>query len=84
MILALLIVPAILIRERIGWQRMAILDFPLFFGATFSFIAFYVSSQREIGRDWRPTLKFMPLLMSLGIGLSLNNLHAVLEAVFDR
>src|SRR5213592_3811042 len=30
-ILALLIVPAILIRERIGWRRMAILDFPLFF-----------------------------------------------------
>ena len=50
-LLALLIVPAILIRERIGWQRVAILDFPLFFGATFSFIAFYVSSQREIGRD---------------------------------
>ena len=83
-ILALLIVPAILIRERIGWQRMAILDFPLFFGATFSFIAFYISSQKEIGRDWRPTVKLMPFLMSLGIGLSLNNLHAVLEAVFDR
>ena len=83
-ILALLIVPAILIRERIGWQRMAILDFPLFFGATFSFIAFYISSQKEIGRDWRPTLRCMPFLMSLGIGLSLNNLHAVLEALFER
>jgi len=84
MILALLIVPAIVIRERIGWRRVAILDFPLFFGATFSFIAFYIYSQREIGRDWRPTLKCMPLLMSLGIGLSLNNLHAVLEGLFNR
>ena len=83
-ILALLIVPAIVIRERIGWRRVAIIDFPLFFGATFSFIAFYISSQREIGRDWRPTLKCMPLLMSLGIGLSLNNLHAVLEGLFNR
>jgi len=26
----------------------------------------------------------MPFLMSLGIGLSLNNLHAVLEALFHR
>jgi hypothetical protein len=26
----------------------------------------------------------MPLLMSLGIGLSLNNLHAVLEGLFNR
>ena len=83
-ILALLIVPAILIRERIGWRRVAIIDFPLFFGATFSFIAFYISSQKEIGRDWRPTLKCMPFLMSLGIGLSLNNLHAVIEGLFDR
>jgi cellulose synthase/poly-beta-1,6-N-acetylglucosamine synthase-like glycosyltransferase len=81
-LLALLIVPAIVIRERIGWRRVAILDFPLFFGATFSFIAFYISSQKEIGRDWRPTLRCMPFLMSLGIGLSLNNLHAVIEGLF--
>ena len=83
-ILALLIVPAIIIRERIGWQRLAIVDFPLFFGATFSFIGFYISSQREIGRNWKPTIRYMPFLMSLGIGLSLNNLHAVLEALFNR
>ena len=83
-ILALLIVPAIIIRERIGWRRLAIVDFPLFFGATFSFIGFYISSQREIGRNWRPTIRFMPFLLSLGIGLSLNNLHAVLEALFNR
>jgi cellulose synthase/poly-beta-1,6-N-acetylglucosamine synthase-like glycosyltransferase len=84
MLLALLIVPAIIIRERIGWRRVAILDFPLFFGATFSFIAFYISSQREIGRDWKQTLRSMPLLLSLGIGLSLNNVHAVLEALVNR
>lgn len=83
-LLALLIVPAILIRERIGWQRVAIFDFPLFFGATFSFIAFYVCSQREIGRDWKQTLKSMPILLSLGIGLSLTNVHAVLEALASR
>ncbi len=83
-LLALLIVPAIVIREQIGWRRLVILDFPLFFGATFSFIAFYISSQREIGRDWKKTLKSMPLLLSLGIGLSLNNVHAVLEALTNR
>jgi hypothetical protein len=30
------------------------------------------------------TLKSMPLLLSLGIGLSLNNVHAVLEAISSR
>lgn len=83
-LLALLIVPAIVIRERIGWQKVAVIDFPLFFGATFSFILFYASSQKEIGRDWKPTLKDMLFLMSLGIGLCLNNVHAVLEALFNR
>ena len=33
-LLALLIVPAIVIREQIGWRRLVVLDFPLFFGAT--------------------------------------------------
>ncbi len=84
MLLTLLLVPAIVIRERIGWQKLAVLDFPLFFGATFSFIGFYVSSQTEIGRDWRSTLKYMPFLMSLGIGLSVNNVRAVLEAMLNR
>ena len=83
-LLAVLILPAILIRERIGWQKLIVLDFPLFFGATFSFITFYISSQREIGRDWRGTLRSMPLLMSLGIGLSINNARAVLEALGNR
>ena len=83
-LLTLLILPAIIIREQIGWQKLVVIDFPLFFGATFSFIGFYVSSQKEIGRDWRPALKYMPFLMSLGIGLSVNNVRAVLEAIFNR
>ncbi|MGH9399494.1 MAG: glycosyl transferase family 2, partial [Thermoanaerobaculia bacterium] len=72
------------IRERIGWQRLAVIDFPLFFGATLSFVAFYVCSQREIGRGWRETLRTLPWLLSLGIGLSVNNVRAVLEALAGR
>ncbi|MFY9551632.1 MAG: glycosyltransferase, partial [Thermoanaerobaculia bacterium] len=83
-LLALLMVPAILIRDRIGWQKLAIVDFPLFFGATFSFLAFYVSSQREIGRGWKPTLRCLPFLLALGIGISINNAGAVLEGLFRR
>jgi cellulose synthase/poly-beta-1,6-N-acetylglucosamine synthase-like glycosyltransferase len=80
LLLALLIVPAIVIRERIGWQKLAIIDFPLFFGGTLSFVAFYACSQHEIGRGWRRTARVLPGLLSLGIGLSLNNVRAVLEA----
>ncbi|MEP6993881.1 MAG: cellulose synthase family protein [Acidobacteriota bacterium] len=82
--LALLMVPAIVIRDRIGWQKLIVLDFPLFFGATFSFLAFYISSQRELGRSWIATLRCLPLLLSLGIGLSVNNARAVLEGALNR
>jgi cellulose synthase/poly-beta-1,6-N-acetylglucosamine synthase-like glycosyltransferase len=83
-LLALLMVPAVVIRERIGWQRLIVLDFPLFFGATFSFLAFYVSSQKEIGRLGPSTLRSLPFLLSIGVGLSVHNASAVLEAVFGR
>ncbi len=73
-----------MIRDRIGWQRLAALDFPLFFGATLSFLAFYLASQRELGRGWAATLRDMPGVSALGIGLSINNARAVLEAAFGR
>ena len=80
--LSLLLVPAILIRDRIGWQKLAALDFPLFFGATLSFVAFYLASQRELGRGWLVTLRDLPGVSALGIGLSIHNARAVLEGLF--
>jgi hypothetical protein len=84
LLLALLLVPAIVIRDRIGWQKLVALDFPLFFGATLSFVGVYVSSQRELGRAGRSLFVHLPLLMSLGIGLSVSNARAVLEGLSRR
>jgi cellulose synthase/poly-beta-1,6-N-acetylglucosamine synthase-like glycosyltransferase len=83
MALSALIVPAMVLRHRMGWTRWIWLDFPLFFSATLSVLFFYVVSQREIGADWKNRLRDLPFLMSLGIGLSVNNTHAVLSA-FSR
>src|SRR5262249_30236881 len=82
--LSLLLVPAILIRDRIGWQKVAMLDFPLFFGATLSFVAFYLASQRELGRGWLTPLRDLPGVSALAIGLSIPNARAVLEGRFVR
>jgi cellulose synthase/poly-beta-1,6-N-acetylglucosamine synthase-like glycosyltransferase len=79
--LSLLLVPAVVIRDRIGWQRLAVLDFPLFFGATLAFLAFYAASQRELGRGWAATLRDLPGVSALGIGLSVSNARAVLEGL---
>jgi hypothetical protein len=45
---------------------------------------FYVVSQRELYTDWRQRLKYLPFLMSIGIGLCINNTRAVLEAIFGK
>jgi hypothetical protein len=67
-----------------GWYEMLLIDVPLFFAATFSFWNFYMVCQREIYKDWRTRLRYLPFLMSVGIGLSINNSRAVAEALLNR
>jgi hypothetical protein len=40
--------------------------------------------QREIHRDWIARIKYLPFLMSIGIGLSINNTRAVFEVLFNK
>ena len=83
-ILSALMFPSMVIRYNMGWYEMMLIDIPLFFAATFSFCNFYVVCQREIHSDWRARIRYVPFLMSVGIGLSINNTRAVLEALFNK
>src|SRR5437870_6690725 len=83
-VLSILIFPAMKIRYDMGWYEMLLIDVPLFFAATFSVCNFYMVCQREIHKDWRARLKYLPFLMSIGIGLSINNTRAVFEALFNK
>jgi cellulose synthase/poly-beta-1,6-N-acetylglucosamine synthase-like glycosyltransferase len=82
--LSILMFPSMVIRYNMGWYEMILIDVPLFFAATFSFCNFYVVCQREIHPDWRARIKYVPFLMSVGIGLSVNNTRAVFEALFNK
>ena len=83
-VLSILMFPAMVIRYNMGWYEMLLIDIPLFFAATFSFCNFYVVCQREIHKDWRARVKYVPFLMSVGIGLSINNTRAVIEALLHK
>src|SRR5436190_7533313 len=83
-VLSVLMFPSMVIRYNMGWYEMLLIDVPLFFAATFSVCNFYMICQREIHADWRTRLKYLPFLMSIGIGLSINNTRAVLEALFNK
>jgi hypothetical protein len=83
-ILSVLMFPAMVIRYNMGWYEMLLIDVPLFMAATFSVMNFYLVCQREIYPDWVSRLKYLPFVMSVGIGLSVNNTRAVVEALLDR
>src|SRR6186713_3081671 len=83
-VLSVLMFPSMVIRYNMGWYEMILIDVPLFFAATFSVCNFYMVCQREIHSDWKTRLKYLPFLMSIGIGLSINNTRAVFEALFNK
>ncbi|MBI1870079.1 MAG: glycosyltransferase [Chlamydiae bacterium] len=83
-ILSLLLLPAMLIQLEEGWKYKVLIDAPLFIASFLSISIFYISSQKEIDAQWFKKLKYIPLVSAVGIGLSINNAKAVLEALFSH
>jgi cellulose synthase/poly-beta-1,6-N-acetylglucosamine synthase-like glycosyltransferase len=83
-VLSVLMAPSMVIRYNMGWYEMLLIDVPLFFAATASVANFYMVCQRELHKDWSTRLKYLPFLMSIGIGLTVNNTRAVIEALFKK
>jgi cellulose synthase/poly-beta-1,6-N-acetylglucosamine synthase-like glycosyltransferase len=68
-----------------GALRAVLIDLPIFVATTMSTAVFYLCAQRELyPKDWKRDILFFPFVLALGIGLSINNSRAVLEAVFNR
>lgn len=68
-----------------SWQKALFLDLPIFFFATLSVIIFYLAAQgAQRPWGWVKAALYLPLLLALGIGMSINNGKAVLEALFNQ
>ena len=66
-----------------GWFQMLLIDVPLFTASSLSIAVFYVTSQRVLfPKTWMKTFLYLPFLMALGIGLTVTNSKAVMEALF--
>jgi cellulose synthase/poly-beta-1,6-N-acetylglucosamine synthase-like glycosyltransferase len=81
LLMALLIPPVLSIRAHLGWERLLIVDLPLFAMAGLAISGFYLASQRALYPDWKAQIKYLPVLMALGLGLCVNNTRAVVEAL---
>jgi hypothetical protein len=84
-LLSILMFPSMVIRYNMGWSEMLLIDVPMFFAATASVANFYIVCQRELyPSEWIARLKYLPFLMSIGIGLAINNTRAVFEAITNK
>ncbi len=85
LLLSILLLPNLLVRTHHGWREVLLLDLPLFFGTTMSLVSFYIVAQREVRpKGWVNVLKFLPLMLSVGIGLCVNQSRAVFEALLGK
>lgn len=81
-LLSTMLLPAMIVRFYQGSLQMLVIDLPLFLASTCSVSSFYLIAQRELyPKSWTRTFLYLPFVMAVGIGLSLRNACAVLEAM---
>ena len=84
-VLSILLGPALLHKARTETlPSRFILDGLMFGIATGAPLFFYVISQRELRRNGWRTLRTLPALLALGIGIALNNAVAALDGLLHR
>src|SRR5580704_3318066 len=81
--LSIILLPAMIVRFYQGWLQVLLIDLPLFLASTCSISAFYLTAERTLyPKTWKRTFLYLPFVMAVGIGLSVRNALAVLEAIF--
>ena len=78
---SVLMVPALFVRTAGSSPSFLAVDLPLFCAAALSMVNFFAVSQRAVRRDWLSQLKYVPVAVAVGLGLSVNNTRAVLGAL---
>ena len=85
-VLAVIMVPCMYFRAGTPAHVLLLTDGPFFLLNAVSVGLYFGLSQREVynNRNWTSRLKYVPGLMSLGIGLCLNQSKAVIEGFFTN
>ncbi len=84
-LLSTMLLPAMIVRFYQGWFQMLVIDLPLFLASTCSISSFYLVAQRELRpKTWWRTFLYMPFVMATGIGISVRNAQAVIEALLGK
>jgi cellulose synthase/poly-beta-1,6-N-acetylglucosamine synthase-like glycosyltransferase len=80
--MSIILLPAMIVRFYQGWVQVLIIDLPLFLASTCSISSFYLAAERALyPKTWKRTFWYLPFVMAVGIGLSVRNALAVIEAI---
>ena len=83
--LAVLVFPAAIVRLHHGWPLLLLADLFLFAAAIGPLAYFYAETLRAGGRRaWPEITLYVPLILALGIGISVNNTRALIAGLFSR
>ncbi len=83
-LLACLQLPNMLLRREIDDPWLLLLDVPLFAATSGSIVLFYLTTHHALYDSVWEAVKRLPMMMALGIGLSINNTRAVVEGLFGN
>ncbi|HYW46792.1 MAG TPA: glycosyltransferase [Bryobacteraceae bacterium] len=82
-VVSALMLPVMIVRFYMGWWQMVFIDLPLIAASFWSISLFYVVAQKELyPKHWKRSVLRLPMLMAVGVGLTIVNTRAVLEALF--
>src|SRR5208283_824290 len=82
-VVSALMLPVMIVRFYMGVWQMVFIDLPLIAASFWSISAFYVIAQRELHpKTWKRSILMLPMLMGVGVGLTIINTRAVIEALF--
>ena len=81
--------PRLYIGARLKWVQdnplaRSLFDGSLLMLATFSASSFYACGQRELQKSRWDSIKYLPVILSLGIGIAINNARAMLDGFFGK
>ena len=85
-LLTLMLYPVVYLKVHLFQEGLwrYLFDFSILLIATCSAGTFYICSQRALFRTWTDSVKYIPFLMALGIGIALNNARAVFAGFFCK
>ena len=82
-VVSALLLPVMIVRFYMGPFQMLYIDLPLIIASFWSISLFYMVAHRELyPKEWKRSILLLPMLIAVGVGLTVINTRAVLEALF--